>query len=137
MAVQEANYVLGNIETKTANIPWEYSWSVLKSKLEALKIRAHPKNADIEEILADIPRGEKNRKPTEKQYSIPCPSFGFSNCTKTFCVSNQWWDLRPLNSDRTSNHIYVHWYNHLKVIYDTKIIPQLVLNMADNHLRIL
>ena len=94
-AVQESGYVLGNIETKTVTIPRARSRSALKAKLAALEMRAHPKNVDKEEILADIPRGEKNRNPTEKQYSIPCPSFGLGNCTKTFCVAKKWWYLRP------------------------------------------
>ena len=66
-SVQEACYVLENIETKTATTPRARSRSVLKAKLAALEMRSHPKDADIEEILADIPRSEKNRKPMEKQ----------------------------------------------------------------------
>ena len=98
-------------------------------------MRVHPKNAKIEEIPDDIPRGERNINPTEKQYSIPCPSFGLGTCTKTFCVSKKWWDLIPLNSDGTSNQISVHWYNHFKGLYDTKKIRNLLLKMADIHFR--
>ena len=85
--VQEAGYVLGNIETKTAATPRANSRSVLKAKLATLDMRAHIKNADIEEILADITRGEQNRNPMEKQYYMQCPSFGLGNCTKKFCVA--------------------------------------------------
>ena len=67
-AVQEAGCVLGVIETRTSTNPREKSRSVLKAKLVALEMKANLKNADIEEILADIPRGEQNRNPTEKQY---------------------------------------------------------------------
>ena len=57
-SVQEDGYVLGNIETNTTTTPRAKSRSVLKFKLAALEIRAHPKNADIEEILDDMTRGE-------------------------------------------------------------------------------
>ena len=90
---------------------------------------------DIEEIMDDIPRGEKNRNPEEKQYYIQCTSFGLGNCTKTFCVANKWWDLRPLNIDGTSNQFSVYWSNHFTDQYGTKKIPQLVLKMEDNHFR--
>ena len=133
--VQEAGYISGQIKTKTATTPRAKSRSVLNAKLAYLEMMAHPKNDNIEEILADILRGEQNRNPTEKQYSIPCPSFGLGNCTKTFCVAKKWWDLLPLNSDGTSNQISVHLYNHFKELYDTKKIPHLVLKMADNHIR--
>ena len=65
-AVQEAEYVLGKSETNTATTLRSNSRSVPKVKLAALDMRAHPKDEDIEEILADIPRGEQNRHPTEK-----------------------------------------------------------------------
>ena len=58
--LQEAVYLLGNIETKTTMTPRVKSQSVLKSKLEGIKIRAHPNNTKIEEIIADIPKGEQN-----------------------------------------------------------------------------
>ena len=133
-AVQLADRVLGKIETKTTTTPRAKSRSVLKSKVAALKMRSHPKDADIEEILADIPRGEQNRHPTEKQHSIQCPSFGLGYCTNTFCVAKKWFDLRPVNSDGTSNQMSVHWSNNSKGLYYTNKIPHLVLNMVDNHL---
>ena len=55
-AVQEYGYVLGHIETKTTTTPREKLRTALKSKLADIEMRVHPKNADIEEILADIPR---------------------------------------------------------------------------------
>ena len=100
-----------------------------------LEMKAHPKDADADVTLADLPKGERNRNPTDNQYSIKCPSFGLSNCTKTFYEANKWWDIRPLNSDGTSNQISVHWSSHFKGLYDTKEIPHLVLKMTDNHLR--
>ena len=106
--VHEGNYVLENIETKTATTPRAKLHSALKAKLAALEMRAHPKDADIEKILADISRGEKNRHPTEKQYSIQCPSFGLGNCTKKFCVLKKSFDLCPMNSDGTINQMSVH-----------------------------
>ena len=118
-SVQQAGYFLGNIETKTATTPRAKSRSVLKVKLEALEMRAHPKDADIEKILADISRGEQNRNPTEKQYPIQCPSFGLGGCTKTFCVLKKSSDLRPMNSDGTRNQMPVHWSSHFKGLYNT------------------
>ena len=131
---QEAWYVLGKIETKTDTTPRVKSRSVLKAKLENLEMRAHLKDADIEEILAYITRGEWKRHPTEKHYSIQCPSFGLDYCTKTLCVAKKWFYLHPVNSDGTINQMYVHWYNHFKGLYDTNKIPHLVLKMEDNHL---
>ena len=64
--VRKYGYVLGNIKTKTSTIPRENSRSTLKAKLASLEMRAHPKNADIEEILADILRCEQNRNLTDK-----------------------------------------------------------------------
>ena len=89
MSVQEADYVLEKIETKTSTTPRDKSESVLKVKLAALEMREHPKDADIEEIMADIPRGEQNRHPTEKQYSIQCPYFGLWNFTNTLYVAKK------------------------------------------------
>ena len=88
-SVQETGCVLGNIKTKTATTPRTKSRSVLKAKLAALEMREHPKDADIEEILSVIPRGERNRNPTEKHYSIQCPSFGLGDCTNKLCVAKK------------------------------------------------
>ena len=76
--VQEYGYVLVNIETNTATTPMAKSLSVMKAKLAALEIRLNLNNADIEEILDDIPRGEQNINLTEKQYPIQWPSFGLA-----------------------------------------------------------
>ena len=133
-SVQESGYVLGNIETKTSPTPRENSRYVLKTRLAALDMRLHPKNADTEEILDDIPRGELNRNPTEKRYSIPCPSFGLVKCTKTFCVSKKRWYLLSLNIDVTSKQISVRWSDHFKGQCDTNKIPHLVLKMVYNNL---
>ena len=113
-SVQDSGYVFVNIETKTATSPRDKLRSVLNFKLAALEMRAHPKDAGIEKILVDIPRIDQNRHPTEKQYSIQCPSFELGNCTKTFYVENQLFDQRPINSDGTINHMSVHQPNHFK-----------------------
>ena len=98
-------------------------------------MRAHQKDADLDGIISDIPKGNRSRKPTEKHYYTQCPTFGLGDCTKKFCVAKKWFDLCPPNSDGTSNHMSVHWYSHFKVLYDTKEILHLVLNIADNQLR--
>ena len=110
------------------------SRSVLKNKLAVLEMRLYQNNYEIEEILADIPKGGQNRNPMETQYSISCPSFGLGKYTKTFCVYKKLWYLLPLNSDGTSKRLSVHWSNYFKGMYGTKQIPHLVLNMEDNHL---
>ena len=133
-AVQEYGYVLGKIETNIAATTRVRSRSLLHNKLAALEMKAHPMDADVNVIIADLPKGERNRNPTDNQYSIKCPSFGWSKCTKTFCVDKKWWDIRPLNSDGTSNQLSVHWSSHFKGFYDTKEIPHLVLKMVDNYL---
>ena len=84
-AVQEAGYVLGKIETKTTTTPRARSRSIIQAKLASLEMKAHPKDADVDVILADLPKGERNKNPNDNQYSIKCPSFGFPKCTKTFC----------------------------------------------------
>ena len=101
----------------------------------ALEIKSLPKDSKFYVLIADTPKGERNLNPTKNQYSIQCPSFGLSSCTKTFCVAKKWWDIRPLNSDSTSNQISVHWSSHFKGLYDKKKIPLAVMKMADNRLR--
>ena len=103
--------------------------------MAALEMKAHPKDAYVNVIIADLPKGERNINPTVNNYYIKCPSFGLSNCTKTFCVAKKWWDIRPLNSDGMSNELSVYWASHFTGFYDTKEIPILLLKMADNHLR--
>ena len=56
--VQGSGYILGKIETNTATTTRARSQSVLEAKLAALEIRTYPKGADIDEILADIPKGK-------------------------------------------------------------------------------
>ena len=133
-AVQEAGNFLVKIETNTATSPRARSRSILQDKLLALEIKALPKDADVDFLIADIPKGERNMNPNINQYSIKCPSFGLSSCTKTFCVAKKCSDIRPLNSDGTSNELSVHWSSHFKGLYDTKEITLLVLKMVDNHL---
>ena len=67
-AVQEAGYLLSKIETKTATTSWARSRSVLQAKLASLEMKAHPKDADVDVILADLPKGERNKNPTDNQY---------------------------------------------------------------------
>ena len=134
-AVQESGFVLGEIETKTATSPRDRLRSVLQAKLLALEMKALPKDYNVDVLIADVPKGERNRNPTRNQYSIQCPSFGLSSCTKTLCVAKKWWDIRPLNSDGTSTQISVHWSSHFKGLFKKKKITLSVMKMADNHLR--
>ena len=64
--VQESGYVLGKIETKTDTTPGYNSRSVLLDKLADLEMRAHQKDADLDGIISDIPKGDRNIKTTEK-----------------------------------------------------------------------
>ena len=134
-AVQEAAFVLGQIETDAVSSPKAKSRSILRAKLLALEIKALPKNANIDSLLADSPKGERNRKPRADQVSIQCPSYGLGNCTKTFCVSKSWWGLRPKNSDGTSNVLSIHWANFFMGLHNKGKINHSAMKMADNHLR--
>ena len=99
-------------------------------------MKALPKYANIELLLADTPKGERNRNPTEDQESIKCPSHGLSNCTKTFCVAKSWWGICPKDSNGASNLLSVHWSSYFKGLYDQKKIPIGLMKMAENHLRL-
>ena len=132
--VQEAGYVLGNIETKTSMSPRARLQSVFQAKLLALDMKALPEDADVDVLIVYVSKSKRNQNPTNNQYYIKCPYFGLSSCTKTFCVAKKWGDMHPLNNDGTSKQISVHWYSHFKGLYNTKEIPPLVLKMADNHM---
>ena len=54
-AVQEAAFVLGNIEIKKVTSPRARSRSVLQAKLLALEIKALPKDANVDVLIADTP----------------------------------------------------------------------------------
>ena len=66
-AVQEAAFVLGKIETDVVTSPRARSRSIIRAKLLALEIKALPKNANVDSLLADNPKGERNWNPTEDQ----------------------------------------------------------------------
>ena len=89
-SVQEAAFVLVNIDTKKVTSPRASSRSVLQAKLLALEIKALPKDANVDVLIADTPKGERNRIPTKNQVSIKCSSYGLSSCTKMFCAANKW-----------------------------------------------
>ena len=99
-------------------------------------MKALLKNANVELLIADTPKGERNRNPMEDQESIKYPSYDLSNYTKTFYVAKSWWGIRPKDSNGDSNLIYVHWSSYFKGIYDQTQIPLAVMKMADNHLRL-
>ena len=63
-AVQEAAFVLGNIETKNVTSLRARSRSVLQAKLLAMEIKALPKDAKVDVLIADTPKGERNQNPT-------------------------------------------------------------------------
>ena len=52
--------MLGGLGSKTTTTPRVKSWSFLKVKWAVLEIQADPNNSEIDEILADIPKGERN-----------------------------------------------------------------------------
>ena len=94
-SVQEAAFVLGKIKTKKVASPRARSRSVLQARLLAVEIKALPKDANVDVLISDTPKGERNRNPKKNQLSIQCLSYGLSSCTKTFCVAKKWWDIRP------------------------------------------
>ena len=66
-AVQEATFVLGKIETDVVTSPRARSRSIIRAKFLALEMKALPKNANVDCLLSDTPKGERNRNPTEDQ----------------------------------------------------------------------
>ena len=73
-SVQEDGYVLGKIVTNTATTPRASSRSVLQSKLAALDMKVHTKDADVDVILFDLTKVDHNRNLTDNQYYIKFPS---------------------------------------------------------------
>ena len=115
--------------------PRARSRSIIRAELLALEIKALLKNANVDNLLADSPKGERNRNPTEDQESIQCPSFGLSTCTKTFCVSKSWWGLRPKDSNGDSNLLSIHWSSYFMGLCNKGKINHATMKMADNHFR--
>ena len=60
IAVQENGYVLGQLGAINASTPMVKSWSVLKAKLAVLDTEEFSTKDNIDEILADILKGEIN-----------------------------------------------------------------------------
>ena len=100
---------MGKIETDVVTSSRARSRSNIRDKLFDLELKALLKNAYVNCLLANNPKGEHNLNPTEDQELIQCPSFGLSNYTKTFCVSKSWWGIRPKDSNWASNLVSVHW----------------------------
>ena len=87
-----------------------------------LEMKASSKiGTDLETILADVPKGERNGRPTKDQYLVKCPSYGIGYFTRMFCVSNKWWDLQPCNIEQTSDILSCNLSNNLKGIDKTRI----------------
>ena len=101
----------------------------------ALEIRALPKNANLDSLFADSPKGERNRNPTEDQESIQCPSYGLGYCAKTFCISKSWWGIRPKDSNGESNLLSIQCSSYFMGLCNTSKINHATFKMADNHLR--
>ena len=55
--LQEDAFVLGKIETNKVTSPRARSRSILQAKLLALEIKAIPKDANVELLLANTPKG--------------------------------------------------------------------------------
>ena len=66
-AVQEDKFVLGKIDTDKVTSPRARSRSIIQAKLLALEMKALPKNANVELLLTDTPKGERNWNLTENQ----------------------------------------------------------------------
>ena len=59
-AVQESVFVLGKIETDKVTSPRARSRSIIQAILLALEMKTLPKNANVELLIADTPKGERN-----------------------------------------------------------------------------
>ena len=66
-AMQEAAFVLGKIDTKNFTSPRARSRSIIQPKLLALEIKTLPKDANVNVLLADTPKGERNQNTTGYQ----------------------------------------------------------------------
>ena len=66
ITVKEAGFVLGKIERKTATSPSTSSRSVLQANLLALEMKALLKDANIDVLITNVPKGEQNRNPIKK-----------------------------------------------------------------------
>ena len=94
----------------------------------------HGKGEDLGIILANVLKCEKNWRPTADQFVIQCPSYGIDDCSKNFCVSKKWCNLRPLNSDGSCDVQNIHWGHQFKRLHEEDKIANNTLNMEDNHL---
>ena len=74
--------MLGKLGSTTILTPGVNSRSLLKVNFVVLEMKVDPDKADLYEIFDDILKGDINLNPTEIQNSIPCTSFGLTNCTK-------------------------------------------------------
>ena len=134
-SVQVAAFVLGKIETNKVTSPRARSSSIIQAKFLAMEMKALLKNANVKLLLANTPKCERNRNPTEDQETIQCPLYSYSNWTKTFCVSKSWWGICPKDSNGDSNLVSIHWSIYFKGIYNKNKIPHGTMKMADNHIR--
>ena len=83
-------------------------------------------------ILYGLPKGQINRKLTKDRFVIECPSYGIYDCTKKL---KKRCNLRPMNSDGSSDMCKTHWRHHFKRIHDKGKIYNNTLKIANNHLR--
>ena len=111
------------------------SRSAINEKLAVFEMKAYFTGSDLESILADSPKGDRNRICTDDQYLVKCLSYGLEYCTKNFCISKKWWDHRPHISDNTSDLLSYHWSNHFRGIYNKNDIDNGTMKMADNHIQ--
>ena len=126
-AVTEASYMLGLLcNDDILNLKPSLkskSRSSKKARVALTSMKSfHLKGGDLGVILADVPKCERNCKPTKHQCVVRCLSYGIYDCSKTFCVSNNWWDK-------------CHWGHHLKRLHEEGNTEINTLKMADNHLR--
>ena len=60
----ESGFVFGKIETKSATSPRARSRSVLHAKLSPLNIKALPEDVDVDLLILDVKKCERNQNPT-------------------------------------------------------------------------
>ena len=68
-------------------------------------------------ILSDVPKSERNRKPTKDHCVVRYPSYGIDDYSKTFCFSKKWWDKHLSESDGKSYLLKNHWWHHFKRLH--------------------
>ena len=104
--------------------------------MDTLKYPQESQNtdADVETILAEVPKGDKNRNPTSFQIQFKCVPFGLSGCHNIFCVYNKIQRLFALVPHGEINLTSTNWLNYFNMLLEEEEKFQLAFKTTDNYL---